>query len=33
MHTGIIVRASEGEKSLGKPRCKREDNIKLFVKK
>jgi hypothetical protein len=33
MHTGIMVGTSEVKKALGNPRCKREDNIKLCVKK
>jgi hypothetical protein len=32
MHTGIIVETFEGKNPLGKPRCKRENNIKLCVK-
>jgi hypothetical protein len=28
----ILVRKSEGKRPLGRPRCRREDNIKMYLR-
>ena len=32
MHTGVLVRKSDGKRSLGRPRCRWEDNNGIVLK-